>query len=106
MRKCCYDSNNKKSKFDEFKSTVGVRQVMLQMLGIPFGFISSGAWFCVAVDISVRTALSRPLIEGCCEYFLAPFGKRSWKMFYCTLRDPLVMYLHKDERGFHKNQVS
>lgn len=27
-------------------------------------------------------------------------------MFYCTLRDPLVMYLHKDERGFHKNQVS
>lgn len=26
-------------------------------------------------------------------------------MFYCTLRDPLVMYLHKDERGFHKNQV-
>ncbi|KAG5673987.1 hypothetical protein PVAND_003983 [Polypedilum vanderplanki] len=35
-----------------------------------------------------------------------PFGKRSWKMFYCTLRDPLVMYLHKDERGFHKNQLS
>lgn len=26
-------------------------------------------------------------------------------MFYCTLRDPLVMYLHKDERGFHKNQA-
>lgn len=48
MRKCCYDSNNKKT----------------------------------------------------------PFGKRSWKMFYCTLRDPLVMYLHKDERGFHKNQLS
>lgn len=42
----------------------------------------------------------------CLPFFsLAPFGKRSWKMFYCTLRDPLVMYLHKDERGFHKNQV-
>lgn len=26
-------------------------------------------------------------------------------MFYCTLRD-LVMYLHKDEHGFRKNQVS
>lgn len=48
---------------------------------------------------------SATFIEGCCEYFSAPFGKRSWKMFYCTLRDPLVMYLHKDERGFHKNQV-
>jgi PH/SEC7 domain-containing protein len=47
MRKCCYDSNNKKT----------------------------------------------------------PFGKRSWKMFYCTLRD-MVLYLHKDERGFHKNQLS
>ncbi|XP_037027767.1 PH and SEC7 domain-containing protein-like isoform X4 [Bradysia coprophila] len=47
MRKCCYDSNNKKT----------------------------------------------------------PFGKRSWKMFYCTLRD-LVLYLHKDEHGFKKNQMS
>lgn len=26
-------------------------------------------------------------------------------MFYCTLRD-LVLYLHKDERGFDKQQVS
>ncbi|XP_044727264.1 PH and SEC7 domain-containing protein isoform X2 [Chrysoperla carnea] len=34
-----------------------------------------------------------------------PFGKRSWKMFYCTLRD-LVLYLHKDEHGFRKNQMS
>lgn len=25
-------------------------------------------------------------------------------MFYCTLRD-LVLYLHKDEHGFKKNQV-
>ncbi|GAB0092512.1 SEC7 domain-containing protein [Sergentomyia squamirostris] len=54
MRKCCFDSNYKKS-------------------------------FC-----------------GC---FPAPFGKRSWKMFYCTLRD-LVLYLHKDEHGFRKNQMS
>lgn len=49
------------------------------------------------------------LIKECCfclPFFSAPFGKRSWKMFYCTLRDPLVMYLHKDERGFHKNQAS
>lgn len=26
-------------------------------------------------------------------------------MFYCTLRD-LVLYLHKDENGFRKNQMS
>lgn len=38
-------------------------------------------------------------------YFSAPFGKRSWKMFFCTLRD-LVLYLHKDEHGFNKKQVS
>lgn len=37
--------------------------------------------------------------------FSAPYGKRSWKMFYCTLRD-LVLYLHKDEHGFKKTQVS
>lgn len=36
---------------------------------------------------------------------LAPFGKRSWKMFFCTLRD-LVLYLHKDEHGFNKKQVN
>ncbi|KAK6633570.1 hypothetical protein RUM44_004177 [Polyplax serrata] len=34
-----------------------------------------------------------------------PFGKRGWKMFYCTLRD-LVLYLHKDEHGFRKNQLT
>uniref|UniRef100_A0AAR5P2I4 Uncharacterized protein n=1 Tax=Dendroctonus ponderosae TaxID=77166 RepID=A0AAR5P2I4_DENPD len=39
-----------------------------------------------------------------CCVFLAPFHKRSWKMFYCTLRD-LVLYLHKDENGFRKNQM-
>ncbi|XP_065157162.1 PH and SEC7 domain-containing protein isoform X2 [Atheta coriaria] len=33
-----------------------------------------------------------------------PFHKRSWKMFYCTLRD-MVLYLHKDENGFRKNQM-
>ncbi|XP_050297414.1 PH and SEC7 domain-containing protein isoform X2 [Anthonomus grandis grandis] len=39
-----------------------------------------------------------------CCVFLAPFHKRSWKMFYCTLRD-MVLYLHKDENGFRKNQM-
>lgn len=34
-----------------------------------------------------------------------PFGRRGWKMFYCTLRD-LVLYLHKDEHGFRKSQLS
>lgn len=34
-----------------------------------------------------------------------PFGKRGWKMFYCTLRDTCI-YLHKDEHGFRRNQVS
>lgn len=33
-----------------------------------------------------------------------PFGKRGWKMFHATLRD-LVLYLHKDEQGFRKNQM-
>lgn len=65
MRKCCYESNNKKSEF-------------LKKIGWPF--------------------LTKKIIT-------APFGKRSWKMFYCTLRD-MVLYLHKDERGFHKNQVN
>ncbi|XP_031333288.1 uncharacterized protein LOC116163485 isoform X6 [Photinus pyralis] len=40
-----------------------------------------------------------------CCIFLAPFHKRSWKMFYCTLRDQ-ILYLHKDENGFRKNQMS
>ncbi|XP_034245374.1 PH and SEC7 domain-containing protein-like isoform X2 [Thrips palmi] len=34
-----------------------------------------------------------------------PFGKRGWRMYCCTLRD-LVLYLHKDEHGFRKNQLS
>ncbi|KAI5637422.1 pleckstrin-like domain-containing protein [Phthorimaea operculella] len=34
-----------------------------------------------------------------------PFGRRGWKMFYCTLRD-LVLYLHKDEHGFRRSQIS
>ncbi|XP_039749379.1 PH and SEC7 domain-containing protein isoform X4 [Pararge aegeria] len=34
-----------------------------------------------------------------------PFGRRGWKMFYCTLRD-LVLYLHKDEHGFRRSQMS
>jgi len=33
-----------------------------------------------------------------------PIGKRNWKTFYATLRD-LVLYLHKDEHGFQKNQL-
>ncbi|XP_054166346.1 PH and SEC7 domain-containing protein-like [Oppia nitens] len=33
-----------------------------------------------------------------------PVGKRGWKMFYATLRD-LILYLHKDEQGFRKNQL-
>ena len=32
------------------------------------------------------------------------FGKRGWKTFFATLRD-LVLYLHKDENGFHRNQL-
>ncbi|XP_053665242.1 PH and SEC7 domain-containing protein [Anopheles marshallii] len=46
--------------------------------------------------------------KTCCGFactFSAPFGRRSWKMFFCTLRD-LVLYLHKDEHGFRKNQMS
>ncbi|VVC25942.1 Sec7 domain, alpha orthogonal bundle,PH domain-like,Sec7 domain,Pleckstrin homology domain,PDZ [Cinara cedri] len=32
-------------------------------------------------------------------------GKRSWKMYFCTLRD-LILYLHKDDSGFRKSQIS
>ncbi|OAD61639.1 PH and SEC7 domain-containing protein 3 [Eufriesea mexicana] len=35
---------------------------------------------------------------------LAPFGKRGWKMYYCTLRE-LVLYLHKDEHGFRNDSL-
>ncbi|BFF92423.1 PH and SEC7 domain-containing protein [Drosophila madeirensis] len=48
------------------------------------------------------------VMRKCCydsSYKKTPFGKRSWKMFYCTLRD-LVLYLHKDEHGFRKSQMS
>ncbi|KAH8357203.1 hypothetical protein KR084_009303, partial [Drosophila pseudotakahashii] len=48
------------------------------------------------------------VMRKCCydsSFKKTPFGKRSWKMFYCTLRD-LVLYLHKDEHGFRKSQVS
>ncbi|XP_046803843.1 PH and SEC7 domain-containing protein isoform X3 [Lucilia cuprina] len=48
------------------------------------------------------------VMRKCCydvNYKKTPFGKRSWKMFYCTLRD-LVLYLHKDEHGFRKSQMS
>ncbi|GFR06024.1 PH and SEC7 domain-containing protein 3 [Trichonephila clavata] len=31
-------------------------------------------------------------------------GRRSWKMLYLTLRD-LILYHHKDEHGFKKNQL-
>lgn len=34
----------------------------------------------------------------------APFGKRGWKMYYCTLRE-LVLYLHKDEHGFRSDSL-
>lgn len=54
--------------------------------------------------LSIFEILSLTNEAGCCGLFSAPFGKRSWKMFYCTLRD-LVLYLHKDEHGFRKNQV-
>ncbi|XP_063990262.1 PH and SEC7 domain-containing protein isoform X2 [Diachasmimorpha longicaudata] len=33
-----------------------------------------------------------------------PFGKRGWKMYYCTLRE-LVLYLHKDEHGFRNDSL-
>lgn len=34
----------------------------------------------------------------------APFGKRGWKMYYCTVRE-LVLYLHKDEHGFRNDSL-
>ena len=31
-------------------------------------------------------------------------GKRSWKMFYATLKD-MILYLHKDQNSFSKTTV-
>ena len=47
------------------------------------------------------------LVRKCCfdaNGRRTPLGKRGWKMFFATLRD-LVLYLHKDETGFRKNQL-
>jgi PH/SEC7 domain-containing protein len=45
------------------------------------------------------------LLRKCCteaDGKKAPFLKRSWKMFYASLRD-MVLYLHKDDKGFKTN---
>jgi PH/SEC7 domain-containing protein len=45
------------------------------------------------------------LLRKCCtetDGKKAAFLKRSWKMFYASLRD-MVLYLHKDEKGFKAN---
>lgn len=34
-----------------------------------------------------------------------PLGRRGWRMFYATVKG-LVLYLHKDERGFAKAKGS
>jgi PH/SEC7 domain-containing protein len=31
-------------------------------------------------------------------------GKRSWRMFYATLKD-MILYLHKDEHSYKKQAV-
>lgn len=45
------------------------------------------------------------LLRKCCtesDGKKASFLKRSWKMFYASLRD-MVLYLHKDDQGFKSN---
>jgi len=45
------------------------------------------------------------LLRKCCieaDGKRAPFLKRSWKMYYVTLRD-MVLYLHKDDKEIKKN---
>lgn len=45
------------------------------------------------------------LLRKCCidsDGKKAPFLKRSWKMFYASLRD-MVLYLHKDDKVFKNN---
>ena len=41
--------------------------------------------------------------SDCIFLFLAPLGKRGWKVFYSSLRD-LVLYLYKDQQS--KNQLA
>lgn len=67
MRKCCMESNGKKSK----------KKIILYLFTLMLGPYN----------------------------FIAARGKRSWKMYYCTLRD-LILYLHKDDSGFRKSQIS
>lgn len=74
MRKCCYDANGKKSIYSIFKI--------------------------YSLFFIRKLKLMRFLLF----FVLAPFGKRGWKMYYCTLRE-LVLYLHKDEHGFRNDSL-
>ncbi|XP_033214100.1 PH and SEC7 domain-containing protein 2 isoform X2 [Belonocnema kinseyi] len=72
-----------------------------------------------AISTSGNPFLDVPNITGATEYKKGyvmrkccydsngkktPFGKRGWKMYYCTLRE-LVLYLHKDEHGFRNDSL-
>lgn len=56
----------------------------------------------VSLGLVILLVCELLLIFEC--FIVAPFGKRGWKMYYCTLCE-LVLYLHKDEHGFRSDSL-
>nr|XP_022909229.1 exchange factor for Arf-6 isoform X2 [Onthophagus taurus] len=84
---------------DEAMNQVNLRSHEVNLGGNPFLEVPS--------SMNAIEYMKGYVMRKCCYEANAkrtPFHKRSWKMFYCTLRD-LVLYLHKDENGFRKGQM-
>ncbi|XP_057331974.1 PH and SEC7 domain-containing protein isoform X3 [Microplitis mediator] len=69
---------------------------------------ASGNPFLDVPNVSGATEFKKGYVMRKCCYDAngkkTPFGKRGWKMYYCTLRE-LVLYLHKDEHGFRNDSL-
>jgi len=96
MRKCCYDSNGKKSM--QCLYFLSRRNINYNIYIYLFYIFSIYIFFYI---FSIFTSY---FIIFHVKYYTAPFGKRGWKMYYCTLRE-LVLYLHKDEHGFRNDSL-
>ncbi|XP_074094619.1 exchange factor for Arf 6 isoform X3 [Cotesia typhae] len=69
---------------------------------------ASGNPFLDVPNVSGATEFKKGYVMRKCCYDAngkkTPFGKRGWKMYYCTLRE-LVLYLHKDEHGLRNDSL-
>lgn len=59
--------------------------------------------YLILKPIIILVTISCCTKSDCVFLFLAPLGKRGWKVFYSSLRD-LVLYLYKDQQS--KNQLA